>query len=465
MDIIGAATTDNDIAWWENDGDQDFTEHTISGNYNFATHVHVGDIDDDNDIDIVSAGQNANKITWWENSLHGAPKDFCLLSPQNNLSIDETNITFSWLSAEDDDPDDVVTYVYYLSTDEEFSDPTIIETDTDTSLIIDALSDDTHYWWKVHAEDNDSDGKWCEAVFNFEIYIPEAPEPFDLISPENGISIHTLTHLFEWEDTNDPDPDDAVTFRLFLSTNPEFDYPRRFYAGSETNLEAILLEEDATYWWKVLAQDMNTAGTWSSQTRTLSVDRVYPPDDLEADLNQSSGVVSLSWQAGSDGGDDLDDLIDYKVFRDESLIGRTVDKSYDDQLEQPGNHVYIYHVTAQFSDGESEASNTIEVQWSAEGIPQITSQPVPTKWSIASAYPNPFNPTLTVVIGLPEQSSLKVEVLNVEGRRVALIADGTYSAGYNRMIFNADEFTSGIYFVHAVVPSQMNEIQKVLLVK
>jgi len=33
MDVVGAGRFDDDIAWWENDGAENFTEHTIAGDF------------------------------------------------------------------------------------------------------------------------------------------------------------------------------------------------------------------------------------------------------------------------------------------------------------------------------------------------------------------------------------------------------------------------------------------------
>jgi hypothetical protein len=66
MDVLGAATAD-DITWWENDGSENFTEHTIQGNFSGAQSVYTADVDGDGDVDVLGAAQNANDITWWQN--------------------------------------------------------------------------------------------------------------------------------------------------------------------------------------------------------------------------------------------------------------------------------------------------------------------------------------------------------------------------------------------------------------
>ena len=67
VDLLATARTADDIAWYENDGNENFTKHIITDNLNWPTFVCVCDIDDDLDMDIVSAAYYASDISWWEN--------------------------------------------------------------------------------------------------------------------------------------------------------------------------------------------------------------------------------------------------------------------------------------------------------------------------------------------------------------------------------------------------------------
>ncbi len=93
------------------------------------------------------------------------------------------------------------------------------------------------------------------------------------------------------------------------------------------------------------------------------------------------------------------------------------------------------------------------------------SNAVPSEYKFETPYPNPFNPTTTVSVGLPDVSSLTIVVTNVLGQTVAILANDYFDAGYHQFTFDARELSSGIYFVHAVVPGQMNQVQKVMLMK
>ena len=66
-DVLGAAYDDDDIAWWENDGSQVFTKHTIDGDFDGARSVYPIDLDNDNDLDILGISRAGSQVAWWEN--------------------------------------------------------------------------------------------------------------------------------------------------------------------------------------------------------------------------------------------------------------------------------------------------------------------------------------------------------------------------------------------------------------
>jgi hypothetical protein len=73
VDVLGAAYSAGDIAWWENDGSQNFARHTIAGSFDAAAQVYAVDVDRDGDVDVLGAAAEADDVTWWEND--GSPGD------------------------------------------------------------------------------------------------------------------------------------------------------------------------------------------------------------------------------------------------------------------------------------------------------------------------------------------------------------------------------------------------------
>ena len=65
-DVLGASVYNDAITWWENDGSENFTEHTITSTFNGAGTVFASDIDNDGDVDVLGAAGEADEIAWWE---------------------------------------------------------------------------------------------------------------------------------------------------------------------------------------------------------------------------------------------------------------------------------------------------------------------------------------------------------------------------------------------------------------
>jgi Right handed beta helix region/Secretion system C-terminal sorting domain len=89
----------------------------------------------------------------------------------------------------------------------------------------------------------------------------------------------------------------------------------------------------------------------------------------------------------------------------------------------------------------------------------------PTSYEMHTAFPNPFNPTTTIRVSLSQSSELNVAVFNIAGQQVVELASSTYSAGSHTLTFDASNLGSGLYFVRATVHGQMDQTQKLMLVR
>jgi len=90
---------------------------------------------------------------------------------------------------------------------------------------------------------------------------------------------------------------------------------------------------------------------------------------------------------------------------------------------------------------------------------------LPQEFYLGAAYPNPFNEMTTVTVALPQAADLTVAVFNSLGQQVAELADGSFQAGSHSFTFDGSALASGIYFVRATVPGELNAIQKIVLMK
>lgn len=90
--------------------------------------------------------------------------------------------------------------------------------------------------------------------------------------------------------------------------------------------------------------------------------------------------------------------------------------------------------------------------------------PVPDQSAIAAIAPNPFNDVATVTVHVAQAGHLRVEVVDVLGRRVRSLHDGPASAGSLRMPFAADGLASGVYLIRGEFEGQNLPARKALLI-
>ena len=117
-------------------------------------------------------------------------------------------------------------------------------------------------------------------------------------------------------------------------------------------------------------------------------------------------------------------------------------------------------------------------KWSSNGVFIINSlaevEPAPEEYHLNSVYPNPFNPITTISFGLAEDMEISIKVYNIQGSVVETLANQYMEAGYHSVVWDADQHSSGIYFVKMLTSPSTggitgeNEnvsIQKMMLIK
>jgi|GEM_PF-5880942 len=89
---------------------------------------------------------------------------------------------------------------------------------------------------------------------------------------------------------------------------------------------------------------------------------------------------------------------------------------------------------------------------------------LPEEFALEANVPNPFNPATSVIFALPQAASVRLEVYDLRGRRVALLADGRHEAGRYAVTFDGSALASGMYFAR-LQAGDFTAIQKMMLVK
>ncbi len=104
-----------------------------------------------------------------------------------------------------------------------------------------------------------------------------------------------------------------------------------------------------------------------------------------------------------------------------------------------------------------------------KGVADEADPTLPKTLYLSETYPNPFNPSTSVVLSLPSASHVTVTVYNSLGQRVSNILDGPLVAGEHVLEWNGrndggTEAASGVYFLR-VSSEEFSASRKMLLVR
>jgi len=131
-------------------------------------------------------------------------------------------------------------------------------------------------------------------------------------------------------------------------------------------------------------------------------------------------------------------------------------------LDMTGHAHTYYHVTAtDFAGNESKAVSTSGVS----GVPGADA-----KFALHANVPNPFNPSTTIAFELPEQTTVRLRVLDVSGRMVRTLLDGvTLNTGRNEAVWDGRDdhgqmTAAGVYF-YRVEAGRFVETRRMVLLK
>jgi type IX secretion system substrate protein/GLUG motif-containing protein len=210
--------------------------------------------------------------------------------------------------------------------------------------------------------------------------------------------------------------------------------------------------------------------SWEDYTHNYS-DTPLPVTLTSFEVKNNSGVVELTWTTESET-ENLGYIIERKVNRDWDVIA-----SYQNDSALTGcgstskSHSYSYTDVNVLADQSYEyrlsdvsESNEITQLMTINITTDASNALVLEEFGLKSAFPNPFNPMLTIRYGLTEDAQTRVNILNLQGKTIARLENKFQKAGNYEIQWQAGNAASGIYLVE-VVSGKKSDLKKVLLTK
>ena len=168
---------------------------------------------------------------------------------------------------------------------------------------------------------------------------------------------------------------------------------------------------------------------FSAPDSGYSVDDLAPLAPAALSGHYTAGTTHLSWNANQEA-----DLAGYRLYRGStisfvpgpsSLVGTATETGYTDPAGAP----YFYKLTAVDVHGNESPASTL----TPSGTLDVPGAGAVLELAFAPVSPNPVLDVAALSFALPRPGRVRLEVLDVNGRRVARVAEGEFTAGRHVM--------------------------------
>ncbi|MDP8208369.1 MAG: FG-GAP-like repeat-containing protein [Candidatus Electryonea clarkiae] len=418
IDILGAALLyPQQVSWWENDGNQSFTQYTISIAEQHYSDVDVVDLDGDNDIDVVAAPL-LGSLVWWKND---GNQDFSEHFIENG---DDGNLSVSVADMNDDE------YLDFISVN--YGDGRVVwyENDGNMNFNLNVLNGEIPHPRDVETVDLDNDGD------------------FDILVSGEGSTPPNWGEIKWWEN------DSQGNFTMHLVSDSLFN--ARSVIGFDLNndnfIDIIAAGEFGISWWENINNQQFTEHiVTDSLLYAMSVDVADLNNDQFIDIIGTSGsLISHRWWE-NDGNENFTEY----TFGEEHPYGVSINVGDLDSDRDIDILVSLY----------SEDSIIWWENTSTNYTKEQDKKRFPTSHLTINAYPNPFNTFTTITVNMPIGNLLNLKVFDDQGRFVTKLTNDLYGQGTIEFGFDANNLSSGTYFVEAKIPGMQIITRKTVLIK
>ncbi len=410
------ATSDNGNTWGEQNSDTD-------------EHLDVIYAADDNHV--WAAGRNGVIVHSSDNGQNWSAQESC--TDENLHSITFANSSLGWIAGDDG---------------------TICKTE-DGGANWTGLN--TGVGWNLYDIDHlDEDIAWAVGARGTVLKTTDGGANWEFISHQNNFNTMTSLHMIDENSAWVTDSDGLLSY----TKNGGHTWVRSL-TRSDSRLNHIHFTESGTGW---------AAGHDGALLKFNTADQPGTPVLIEPSASSGpipADEVVFSWfpvfnsesyqiQVATD--NDFSNVV-----LDESEIGTS---SFSPQSDLPTGTLY-WRVRTHYDESKSEWSPA-NIYHSEEGdatsIAGYESDLLPGEIRLKPNYPNPFNPTTNIRFELGHGTEIALQVYDVTGRLVAVLADGYHERGVHEATFDGSRLASGTYLYRLQASGQVIT-QKMLLIQ
>ena len=294
-----------------------------------------------------------------------------------------------------------------------------------------------------------------------------APTEFTLDFPGEVVQFPDVG--FIWEASMDPEHG-PVNYQLtIMSGEDEVVFDNIMDNAMAVNLADTDLgaEPNQEYSWYVTAYDVWGAETQSTDTFEFVMADLAPTEFAltgPSDEGEWSELdVDFEWEESHSPQSSEGVTVSYTLVVERGATSYSVEdidtESATVNLETAGFdpaylQEYTWYVIATDSEGRERMSDA-EFGFTFTGL-SVEEDALPTEFAVSELYPNPFNPSTSMSVALPNAAPVHVTVFDVLGRQVADLNYGQLAAGRHHLTWGDNTVSSGLYvFVIKAGPMQV----------
>jgi endonuclease/exonuclease/phosphatase family metal-dependent hydrolase len=165
------------------------------------------------------------------------------------------------------------------------------------------------------------------------------------------------------------------------------------------------------------------------------------------DLFSHNTGIRMGYTWRSDGSSFSPGKLDYILYSDSNLeiakhfVLNTMALS-EEELEQYGLEEWdVYHASDHMPRVADILALNVTPDVEEEGS-------LPEEFRLYPAYPNPFNATTRISYTIPQETEVCITIYDIQGREVEILVSDKVVRGENKVIWDASDYSSGIYFCH-----------------
>ena len=301
--------------------------------------------------------------TFYTNVSNDPPSASTLVAPLNGSIQTGLTPNFYWTEAVDPDPLDHVSYTMNWWPLGVLPYITSINTDSTGATPDEDIPDNAQFGWMVVANDMHDSQSSSDTSYFYTDAFPEPPLNFATVFPENNVEGLATEVEFVWEETDDPDPIEEISYRIVYASDWE-DSSTYIYSETIQDTSLIIsLADNSQYYWLVEALDSDgfIVGSNDNTPNTIVVGTLSIDGDLipiEFALHQNypnpfNPVTTLRYDLPENGHVNII-IYDMMGRQVKTLVSQSQDAGYKSVIWNAANDygkpvsagIYLYQIQA-----------------------------------------------------------------------------------------------------------------------